>query len=223
MTEIKDAYIRSCKECHPDVNNSPEAANKFREVREAYRVLSNSYTKISYDFEIGNMKNDIGSTCDNDDLEIKSARRDRNPMDSVAERTVKQRWREDIIRRRKKMQEGEMSHEENSIRLEKERYKQWERRFSDNVGRFTDDIAWIHSKHRRFFMRVLLITGIYIWTMLIISGLLDGGQTDFIQEKKDIKSLAAETHYKEWTLKKRMYFKENENSAENTVKVKTEI
>lgn len=87
--EIKEAFITSCKECHPDVNKSSEATDQFRNVREAYRVLSNPNNKISYDFEIGNvMKNNNDS---DDSPEIRSARRNRQPFDSVAERSVKQR------------------------------------------------------------------------------------------------------------------------------------
>merc|ERR1719219_3013340 len=55
--EIKNAYIQRCKEFHPDLNDCPEAAEKFRKVRDAYRVLSNANTKMSYDYEIGNLMN----------------------------------------------------------------------------------------------------------------------------------------------------------------------
>ena len=87
--EIKESFIDSCKKCHPDVNKSSEAANQFRNIREAYRVLSNPNSKISYDFEIGNdvMKNNN----DSDYPDIRSAKRNRQPLDSVAERAVKQR------------------------------------------------------------------------------------------------------------------------------------
>ena len=88
MKEIKEAFISCSKECHPDVNDSSEAASQFCKVREAYRILSNSNSKISYDLKIGNvMKNK--SDCDY--LDVKSVRMNWQPLDSVAERTVKQR------------------------------------------------------------------------------------------------------------------------------------
>ena len=89
--EIKQAFINMCKECHPDVNNSPEATEQFRNVREAYRVLSNANSKISYDFEIGNVKND---SYDSDEFQNRSVKRTsyKQPGDSVAERAAKQRW-----------------------------------------------------------------------------------------------------------------------------------
>ena len=88
-TEIKDAYIRGCKECHPDISNSPEASEQFRQVREAYRVLSNPNTKMSYDYQIGYV---LQNNTYDDDIEIKSAKRGRAPKDSVAERVVMQRY-----------------------------------------------------------------------------------------------------------------------------------
>jgi len=38
--EIKRAYRRLARELHPDVNPDPEAQERFREVRDAYEVLS---------------------------------------------------------------------------------------------------------------------------------------------------------------------------------------
>ena len=38
--EIKRAYKRLARQYHPDVNKSPEAEEKFKEINEAYAVLS---------------------------------------------------------------------------------------------------------------------------------------------------------------------------------------
>jgi molecular chaperone DnaJ len=38
--ELKSAYKKMAKKWHPDVNKSPEATEKFKEVNEAYSVLS---------------------------------------------------------------------------------------------------------------------------------------------------------------------------------------
>ena len=38
--EIKSAFRRLAKEYHPDLNKAPDAAEKFKEVQEAYEVLS---------------------------------------------------------------------------------------------------------------------------------------------------------------------------------------
>ena len=89
MEEIKNAYIQSCKDFHPDVNNSPEASEQFRKAREAYGVLSNSNSKIHYDYEISNLSNI--NPYDEEELEVRSPKRDRKPMDHVAERAVMQR------------------------------------------------------------------------------------------------------------------------------------
>lgn len=47
--EIKQAYRKMAKKYHPDLNHEPGAADKFKEVQEAYDVLSDSDKKSRYD------------------------------------------------------------------------------------------------------------------------------------------------------------------------------
>jgi len=47
--EIKKAYRKQALEWHPDRNKSSQAAEKFKEVNEAYEVLSNPQKKQTYD------------------------------------------------------------------------------------------------------------------------------------------------------------------------------
>ena len=47
--EIKRAFRRLARELHPDVSNAPDAEERFREVVEAYEVLSKSETRDLYD------------------------------------------------------------------------------------------------------------------------------------------------------------------------------
>jgi curved DNA-binding protein len=48
--EIKKAYRRLARRYHPDVNsNSKASENKFKEIQEAYEILSNSETRQNYD------------------------------------------------------------------------------------------------------------------------------------------------------------------------------
>ena len=48
--DIKSAYRRLAKKYHPDLNkDNPEAANKFKEVNEAYEVLGNDQKRHNYD------------------------------------------------------------------------------------------------------------------------------------------------------------------------------
>lgn len=48
--EIKKAYRQKAKQYHPDVNkDDPNAAEKFKEVAEAYEILSDSQKRAAYD------------------------------------------------------------------------------------------------------------------------------------------------------------------------------
>ena len=47
--EIKRAYRKLAKQYHPDVNKAPDAEAKFKEINEAYEVLSDPQKKSTYD------------------------------------------------------------------------------------------------------------------------------------------------------------------------------
>lgn len=47
--EIKDAYRRLAMQYHPDRNKSPDAEEKFKEISEAYAVLSDDEKRAQYD------------------------------------------------------------------------------------------------------------------------------------------------------------------------------
>jgi molecular chaperone DnaJ len=46
---IKKAFRRLARQLHPDVSREPDAETRFREVTEAYEVLSNTETRALYD------------------------------------------------------------------------------------------------------------------------------------------------------------------------------
>jgi molecular chaperone DnaJ len=48
-SEIKKAFRRLARELHPDVSEAPDAEERFREIVEAYEVLSKSETRELYD------------------------------------------------------------------------------------------------------------------------------------------------------------------------------
>lgn len=47
--EIKKAFRRLARELHPDVSDDPNAEERFKEVVEAYEVLSNPERRELYD------------------------------------------------------------------------------------------------------------------------------------------------------------------------------
>lgn len=47
--ELKNAYRKLALQWHPDRNKSPEAETKFKEINEAYQVLSDAKKKSAYD------------------------------------------------------------------------------------------------------------------------------------------------------------------------------
>ena len=48
-SELKSAYRKLALQWHPDRNKSPEAETKFKEINEAYQVLSDPKKKATYD------------------------------------------------------------------------------------------------------------------------------------------------------------------------------
>lgn len=46
---IKTAYRKKAAQYHPDKNQSPDAPTRFREIQEAYEVLSDAARRKAYD------------------------------------------------------------------------------------------------------------------------------------------------------------------------------
>ncbi len=49
LADIKKAFRQKASQFHPDRNSDPDAPARFREVQEAYDVLSNNEKRKAYD------------------------------------------------------------------------------------------------------------------------------------------------------------------------------
>lgn len=47
--EIKRAYLREAKKCHPDIDSSPDATVRFKQLAQAYQVLKDPNARAHYD------------------------------------------------------------------------------------------------------------------------------------------------------------------------------
>ena len=48
-SDLKGAFRRLARQYHPDVNDSPDAEERFKEINEAYAVLSDTERRAAYD------------------------------------------------------------------------------------------------------------------------------------------------------------------------------
>lgn len=47
--DVRKAYRQLARQCHPDVNKSPDAEERFKEINEAYEVLSDQEKRATFD------------------------------------------------------------------------------------------------------------------------------------------------------------------------------
>ena len=75
LTEIREAYFRRIKQCHPDLNPSPEAKIEFEKVQTAYKILGNVDRRIGYDRTISHDSSGSGIEIEPETLaEVDEAR-----------------------------------------------------------------------------------------------------------------------------------------------------
>lgn len=82
--DIKMAYRKLAKECHPDVNNK-ESDDKFKKISEAYQVLSDPNKKKQYDLGLYDTRNKFSNFTDFNS--IFDAFKNMNPNQRVYKKT----------------------------------------------------------------------------------------------------------------------------------------
>ena len=50
--ELKSAFRNLARKYHPDVSDEPEAEEKFKEINEAYAILSDNDKRAAYDLSL---------------------------------------------------------------------------------------------------------------------------------------------------------------------------
>ena len=102
--EIKRAFRRLARELHPDVSDAPDAEQRFKEVVEAYEVLSKTETRRLYDhyghaglkrggfqpssFDFGNLSDLFAAFFGDDLFGVSGGRRSRRGADIAAEISI---------------------------------------------------------------------------------------------------------------------------------------
>ncbi len=155
-TEIREAYYRKIKTCHPDVDPSPEAAELFANVREAYIVLGNKDRRLGYDRQLtqdGKKGGALDEVLAETDSEAAAAREERRKAQEIYLTTRKklnyaQRWSfvDEFMSGARNLRMGENvralitqepSQEEKNFRLElelkEEKFKQRMQKYKTDV------------------------------------------------------------------------------------------
>ena len=84
--DIKKAFRRKARELHPDVNKAPDAEDQFKELNEAYDVLSDANKRAQYD-RFGTVSGAAGGGSGYVDFD------DRRRVRRYLQQLLRRRWR----------------------------------------------------------------------------------------------------------------------------------
>ena len=117
------------------------------------------------------------------------------------------RWREELLKKRKKMESGEMPADQKDIKQkEQELYQRWER---------IVNTSFAPSDHTNYYSRrvimLLMLTGywiiLYLWLMTLMETPTTTLSKESVDEKKPENDTKIVTHYGQWNVKRQEYFK----------------
>ena len=93
--DVKSSYRKLARKYHPDVNKAPEAAQKFKDILEAYEVLSDEKKRKQYDMLNGFYKSPKQkATSEGAKTEYKKAAQDKEPEPEKTQRATRPTFEE---------------------------------------------------------------------------------------------------------------------------------
>ena len=94
QAEVKGAYLRKAKAFHPDINKTPEAAQRFRQITDAYKVLRNPASRAAYD----SGKREATTTREEATTREREKSRERKSWDAYEPGQTYASWKQELLR-----------------------------------------------------------------------------------------------------------------------------
>lgn len=147
---IKNAYYNLAKKFHPDKNlrNPYYSADKFKEIQEAYRVLSNQQDKATYDQHLIYLHAQKVRNLSRDRRNIRPHSRSQSPQDANVPQTSAEKF--DMFRNAflKKQKEIHQQYQEEKAKEQRNQKQNFQEAFKRNQEKLREEHATASSYTR---------------------------------------------------------------------------